>query len=406
MDLLAKRETVYRNMQTLRGKADDKGNMPADYEAQWAAMDADWRGLTTQIEHERTLEQRAKEMVMNEAERREGSGKKEGTLTYDRAFWDYLAYGFNDLSQEARNILRAGTVAEKRGTSTQITTTTTLGGYLIPQGFLAEVVKTMAYFGPMLEICRTLNTDSGNTIKIPSVDDTGTSANIQTTEGAALTVQDITFGQLSIGAYTYASLVKVSEQELQDEAIGISTLIAMLVGERIGRKANTDLTVGDGSSKPTGLITAASVGKTAASATAFTMNELIDLVHSVNAAYRRDPSCSWQMHDSVAAAVRKLAIGSGDARGLWETDTKVDRPDRLLGHPIYINNDMDSALTTGKKLFVFGAHSRYLVRRLNNFVSKRLDERYADELNVGFVTATRLDGKLLDTAALKVLQLA
>ena len=166
------------------------------------------------------------------------------------------------------------------------------------------------------------------------------------------------------------------------------------------------LTLGDASSKPQGIVTGASLGKTAASATAFTVNELVDLLHSVNAAYRRDPSCAWQFNDATAGTIRKLAIGSGDARGLWEPDLKLDRPDRLLGFPIYINNDMASALTTGQKLVLFGAHSRYLIRKVRNFVSKRLDERYADELAVGFVTGTRLDGKVLDSAALKYLQLA
>lgn len=415
-DLKVKREAAYTALQELRKKIDPEKGFSAENEAEYNRIDGVWRGLDAAIKAEFDVIERERargeaEYMARQAENergKQGAGTQQKDVTdtaeYREAFWRYQASGYAALKPEQRQLLKG--VVEQRGTSTQVTTTQALGGYLVPTTFSNMIVDYMKYFGPMLDVCETLVTDSGNPILIPTVDDTATLANQQTTEGGALTVQDLTFGQMSVAAYTYAVIVKASEQELQDEYIGLEGLIARKIAERIGRKLNNVLTLGDNSNKPNGIITATGVGRTTASATAFVVNDLIDLQHSVDVAYRNNPKCAWQMHDLIAAAVRKLSIGTGDARWLWEPDLKQAGPDRLLGKPVHINNDMASALTSGQEIMLFGDHSQYLIRRVRNFVSKRLDERYADELAVGFVVATRVDGEVLNANGLKKLKLA
>jgi HK97 family phage major capsid protein len=95
----------------------------------------------------------------------------------------------------------------------------------------------------------------------------------------------------------------------------MESLLADLLGERLGRLANTQLTTGTGTSAPNGIITASSLGKTAASSTAVTSDELIDLIHSVDPAYRQSPKVAFMFNDLTLAAIRKLKDGQNNY--LW-----------------------------------------------------------------------------------------
>ena len=89
-------------------------------------------------------------------------------------------------------------------------------------------------------------------------------------------------------------------------------------------------------------------------------DEIIDLKHSVDPAYRLSPSCAFMMHDSTMATVRKLK--DSQSRYLWELSTIAGEPDRLDGFPVIVNNDMASALTTGQKLVLFGDFRAYHIQ--------------------------------------------
>lgn len=411
--LLQKRGEVHAAMKELNGKINpDTGRFPADDESKWAQMDGEYRDLSASIERLNEIEERDRQLAAAQFPGQSYSQERQSRSgDYDSAFWNYILRGENNLTTEEKSLLNAGPEKrqrpkiELRGTATQQTGTGSLGGYLLPTDFSSEIEVAMKYYGMMTELCRLLNTDHGRTIQIPTLDDTATTHAV-TPETNAVTVADLTFGQQTISAYVYSRMIKVSEQELQDEVVGLTSLIADATAESLARQVNLALTTGTGSGQPQGIITGASVGKTAASATAFTVQEIIDLVHSVDVSYRRSPKVCFQMNDVVASYIRKLVVGSSDNRFLWEPDLKAGGPDRLLGYPVHINNAMESALTTGKKLILFGDHNKYLVRRVNGFVSKRLNELYAENLVVGFLNTVRVDGKMLNNAALKVLQLA
>jgi HK97 family phage major capsid protein len=179
-------------------------------------------------------------------------------------------------------------------------------------------------------------------------------------------------------------------------------LLASLLGERLARLGNAQLTTGSGSSAPNGIVTASTLGKTAASATAIAADELIDLQHSVNAAYRRSPKCRWQFADSTLQAIRKLKDGQGNY--LWQMgNVQTGAPDLLLGKPYSINDDV-AAIATGAKAVIFGDHSTYFVRKVGAPIIGVLRERFWPDL--GIAGLMRFDGELADTAAVKHLKLA
>lgn len=337
----------------------------------------------------------------------ESRGQDDGDpLEYRQVFHKFLARGGDpsELTSEERAVLRAGTApkVDKNELRTQTAGTTTAGGFTVPTELANEIVKTMKAWGPMYDedICTVLNTSGGNPLKLPTVDDTAVTAE-KHTEGTALTDdggKDVTFGQKSLDAYVYdTEFVRFSMELAQDSIFNMEALLGALLGERLARIANKELTVGDGSGDPNGIVTASSLGKTAAAVAAITGDEIIDLVHSVNQAYRRSPKARFQFADTTLAAIRKLKDGQGNY--LWQMgDIKTNQPGSLLGYPYSVNDDMDS-LAAAKKVMIFGDMSKYFVRKVGSPVIGVLRERFWPDL--GIAGLIRFDGELGDTAAVK-----
>jgi HK97 family phage major capsid protein len=336
----------------------------------------------------------------------EGRGVEEGEkIEYRDAFVALARAGFNpqELSDEQRQALKAG-VAEFRAQST----TAAAGGYTVPTDLAAQVDKTMKMWGPMYDeaICTVLNTASGNAIDFPTTDDTAVAV-VQHAEAVALTDDasaDAVLAKMTLNAFDYdTKWIQISMELLQDSNINIESFIGELLGERLARRVNVELTTGDGTGDPNGIVVASAAGKTAASTTAFTADEVIDLLHSVDPAYRASPKCRFMMHDTVLAAVRKLKDGNGQY--IWSMgDIRGGAPAALLGNPYSVNQAMASAFTTGQKLILFGDFSKYYVRKVGAPVIGVRREYYWP--NIGLAGIVRLDGDLIQTSAVKHLKLA
>jgi HK97 family phage major capsid protein len=333
-----------------------------------------------------------------------------GEITYRDAFYAYIRSQGQEgmLEPEVREMLQRGyekLTPEQRAQ----TTTTTAGGYMVPTELQAEIIKTMKMWGPMYDpgVTREINTSSGASFPWPTVDDTANSA-AATTQGTTLTDDgsgDVVFGQKQLDAFAYATpWIRISKELVDDAITNVEPVIGDLIGERLGRLANTQLTTGDGSGDPNGIVTASSAGKTAVSTTAFTAEEIIDLEHSVDPAYRQSPKARFMLHDTVLAFVRKLKNGQGDF--IWSMgDIRGGVPNQLLGRPYSINQAMASAFTTAQKLILFGDFGKYFVRKVGAPLIGAIQDK---DFWPGFGMAgwIRLDGELVDTAAVKHLKLA
>lgn len=314
--------------------------------------------------------------------------------TREQAFDEYLRRGVDALSDADRALVR-----ELRA---QGTTTDGAGGYTIPTGFLAELIKSLKAWGPMLDpgITRELVTASGNQIEIPALNDTS-NVGVRLAENTAATGEgDLVFAQKVLDAYKYSSgPILVSNELLQDSALPFEQIVRDAMAERIARKVNADLTTGDGVGDPNGIVTASALGKTAVATAAITFDEIIDLTHSIDPAYRQAGACRFMFHDTVLLALRKLKDGDGNY--LWQpADARTGAPATILGYGFSINQAMDT-IGAAKKVMLFGDFSKYVVRRVREFAVRRLDERYAEFDQVGFIGFARYDGELLDTAAVK-----
>ena len=323
-------------------------------------------------------------------------------VSYRQAFYSMIANGGIDgLDNEARNVLRQSEVRA------QTAGTTTAGGYTVPTELASFIDKAMAASGPMYDsnLFSVINTTGGNTFNIPTVDDTAVTA-VAHTEGGAVTDdggKDVTFGQKQLGAFAFdTEWVRWSYELANDSILNVEALLGELLGERLGRIANSKLTTGSGSSDVEGIVTNSGVGKTAAAVAAVTADEIIDLIHSVDPAYRASASTALMMNDSTLAAVRKLKDGNGNY--LWQMGNyQAGVPQNILGYNVVVNQAMAS-LATGNKVMLFGDMSKYYVRKVGGpslFVAR---ERFAPDY--GILGYARFDGVLANTGAVKHLACA
>jgi HK97 family phage major capsid protein len=339
--------------------------------------------------------------------------------TETRAFEKFLrGEELNDLETKAL----AGLRNAARGFNNQRaqSTTNTAGGYSIPQGFIAEIDQQLKYISPFFEemggigvanaaknIFGFINTETGNDLPFPTNNDTGNVGELlgENTDAFATGV-DAVLAQVIYKAYKYSSKpMKVSNELLNDTGVDLAGFLAEILATRIGRIANTHLTTGDNTAKPQGIVTGATAGKTTAASAAITFPEIIDLEHSVDASYRKSPSCRFMLHDLVLAYLKKLTIGSAanDSRPLWQPGYTAGAPDTIDGFKYLVNNDMASTLVTTNITMLFGDMSKYGVRQVRNMVFRRLDERFADADQTAWVLFMRLDGRYKNTAAIKKL---
>lgn len=276
------------------------------------------------------------------------------------------------------------------------------GGFTVPKTFSDKVISSLQSRGPMLDpsVVNYLATDGGNPIFFPIFNDTAKAVIVG--ENTQIGQDDLSFGQAQLGAYKYTSkIVLVSRELLEDSAVDVAQLVSNAVAERIARGVNEHLTIGTGTNQPQGIVTAATVGKTTAATAGIAADELIDLQHSIDPAYRG--TARFMVNDTVVSAVRKLKDSTGAY--IWQAGMSQGVPETILGRPFIVNPDMP-AIATGAKSVLFGDFSTYTVRQARGIEVRRLDERYADSDQVAFVALARLDGLLLDMGAVRALKQA
>jgi HK97 family phage major capsid protein len=278
------------------------------------------------------------------------------------------------------------------------TTSGAVGQYAVPDAAMQALEIALLSFGGMRNVATVLRTDSGAALPFPTSDDTSNKGAILT-ENSQVSEVDITFGQLVLDSYMYSSKsVLVSLQLLQDAAVNVPEMIGRMLGERIGRIQNDHFTTGSGTGQPKGAVTAATDSTvTAASATLFTYDELVNVLHAVDPAYRMN--ARWMFSDATLKNIKKIKVlqYSGDTTGqpLWAPGLATGSPDTILGYPYSINQSM-AAPGSGNKAVLFGDFSKYMIRDVREITLVRLNERYADYHQVGFLAFARSDGDLLD----------
>lgn len=401
VEMRQERAAIYEGAMAILEKArNENRDLTAEERQEYDRRLADIDRLKGDIERLERAEEVAKELAAKasrEEQARKSADKAEArvvravdTPEYRAAFDVYLRGGLERMTPEQRNLLvAAGTPEEARA---QSAVTGNLGGYLIPTDMLNRIFDAMKAFGGVRQVATILPTTSGAPLQMPSANDTANMGELIADEITDATEQDITFGQVTLGAYLYSSKeVRVPITLLQDSAFPLEGYITRKLGERLGRITNLHFTTGTGTNQPQGIVTGATLGKTGASATAVAYPELIDLIYSVDAAYRN--GAKWMMHDTTIAALQKLVDNNG--RPLWQPGLTQGAPDTILGYPYVANSDMP-AMAANAKSILFGDLSTYHIRDVMDATLYRLNESYIKRFQIGFIMFLRSDGRCID----------
>lgn len=270
------------------------------------------------------------------------------------------------------------------------------GGALIGETLLTTIEMAQLDFSGVLQVADLIRTDTGEPFYWPTFDDTANTGTRVGESSDAGTASDPITGRTMWHAFPFTSgLLNVSRTLLRDSFSMVEQIIGTALGQRLGRKQNTDYTTGHGGGNaPRGIVTASTAGVTAASATATAWDEIIDLEHSVDPSRRQGPKVGYMAHDTIIKSYRKLKDGEG--RYLWQSGANAGVPDTLNARPYWINQAMASSMASGNKTLLFGDMSQYKVRQVGAITIQRLVERRAEFAEDVFIAYLYGDGNLLD----------
>lgn len=383
--LKRERKGVYDKVVDARKAAKDANDSTLETRGKIEAMLSEVEDFTSRIDAEERALAVADTMEQYEDKRADENGTEKAQLQAN-AFRDFLSNGEKDMKPEHR----------------ALGLTTNDGGYVVPQDFWNQLVDIMKAYGGMRQGATVLTTSGGNELLVPKGDDTANTGAIVGEFDEVASNADPTLTQMSLKAYSYSSkIILVGRALLQDQAVNLESLLANWMATRIGRITNTHFTTGDDTNKPEGVMhSAINSGVTSDKETSVAYSDLVSLMHSVDPAYQANGS--WMFNDGTLAMLKKMHVGSADARPLWVPGVAVREPNTILGKPYIVNQDMP-AHTTGLKAMVFGDLSQYWIRDVAGATMMRLVERYADKLQVGFMLFSRHDGGLAVPSAIKYL---
>jgi len=313
-----------------------------------------------------------------------GTEEKTGRASdeYKQAFWKSMR---NKYSFDVQNALKVGSDSE--------------GGYLVPDEYERTLVQALEEENIMRTLANVITTSSGDR-KIPVVASKGTASWVD--EEGLTPESDDAFSQVSIGAYKVATMIKVSEELLNDSAFNLERYIAKEFARRIGAKEEEAFLTGNGNGKPTGIFNntgGAETGVTTANPTAITFDEIIDLFYSLRSPYRKN--ATFVMNDSTVKMIRKLKDGNGQY--LWQPSVQAGQPDTILNRPVKTSSFVP-VVEAGAKTIAFGDFGYYWIADRQGRSLQRLNELYAPTGQVGFRATQRVDGKLILPEAIKVLK--
>lgn len=370
----------------------DKWNkdVAAKVDAKYAEIEA----LDDQISRrQRQLDLEAEERVTQEiadASRRlppADDGSPRARL--NRLFNTWLRGGDQALTAEDYTFIR----------NTMSTTTSSEGGYTVPTDVAKSLVEALKEYGGVRDVADVLQTAAGNPMNFPTSDGTAEVGEL-IGENTTATVLDPSFGVASLNVFKYSSkIIAVPFELLQDSAIDIEAFVRGRIGQRIGRITNQHFTTGTGTGQPNGVVTASTQGKvgTTGQTTTVIYDDLVDLEHSVDPAYRKSKRCGWMMADSSVKVIRKIKDTTG--RPIWtpgyELGIKERVPETLLGYGITVNQDVP-AMAANAKSILFGDFSYYKVRDVMAATLFRfIDSAYAKLGQVAFLAWMRSGGNLV-----------
>lgn len=383
------RET--RNLMEQNPGASWKPEHQSKYDANMAEIER----ISAEISREEKLGELEAERSFRDAGVRDvdrGGTKPENTMRNLHAKW--LRGGDGALSAEDWHTIR----------NTLSTTTNSEGGYAVQSDVAGELIEALKAHGGMRAAATVFTTEQGNPMSWPTNDDTSATGEL-IAENTTATDSDPSFGTVALNVYKFSSKVITAPIELlQDATIDISAVVNQMLATRLARATNTYFTTGTGSSQPRGIVTAAASGKvgTTGQTTTVIYDDLVDLEHSVDPAYRA--GAGFMLNDASIKVIRKIKDSEGRPIFVpgYEQGVPGGAPSTLLGRPVFINQDI-ATMAANAKSILFGNFKNYRIRdAMQVTLFQFRDSAYAKKGQVGFLAWMRSGGNLIDASGATV----
>lgn len=313
-----------------------------------------------------------------------------------KVYAKWLKGGDKALNSEDWNAIR----------NTMSTTTGSEGGFTVDSQVATNVINALKSFGGMRQVSTVISTSGVGSMSFPASDGTAEVGEL-IAENLSATDLDVAFGTVGLPVYKFSSkVVSIPIELLQDSNVDIEAFVQGRLIERMGRITNQMFTTGSGTAQPNGIVTGATIGVTAAASssqvTAVTYDSLVNLQHSVDPAYRQNGG--WMFNDTTLRELRKIKDSSSRPIFVpgYEEGSPGGAPDRLLGSPITVNQDVANMAASARSI-LFGDFSGYYIRDVMAVEMFRFtDSAFTKKGQVGFLAWMRSGGNLVDTGKVRV----
>ena len=302
------------------------------------------------------------------------------------------------VSDSESDILRKMIAGEIRGHEFRAITGSTTGAP-VPTSFYNEIVKVARLVNPLLEYATVINTASGENLQIPS--QSGFSTATIVGQGVSIGTSEPTFNAFTtLSAYKFSALAQLSRELVLDAGVDIVGFLADQFGNAFGNAIGNKLVNGTGTVEPTGFLPVAGTGVTGSTgvAGAFTADNIVDLVYSLDGALRAKPSFALLANATSIAAMRKLKDNYG--RYLFDIGLGQDKRDLVLGVPVIETPAMPSPAVGVNSVAVGDLKSLYIRNAGGLQVDRSDDYAFGNDLATWRAT-WRIDGALVQTANIK-----
>jgi len=304
-------------------------------------------------------------------------------------------------SDNEADILRKMVLGEIRGHEFQmekrITGSST--GAPVPTSFYNEIVKVARLVNPLLEYATVINTASGENLQIPSQSAFSTATIVG--QGSSIGTSEPTFNAFTtLSSYKFSALSQLSRELVLDAGVDIIGFLAEQFGNSFGFAIGDKIVNGTGTVEPTGFLAAASTGVTGSTGVsgAFTADNVIDLVYSLDGSLRNRPTFAMLANSTSIAALRKLKDSQG--RYFFDVGVGLDKRDLVLGVPVIETPAMPSPATGANSLAVGDLKSLYIRNAGGLQVDRSDDFAFGNDLATWRAT-WRIDSALVQKANIK-----
>lgn len=429
------RATVYGGMTDLMERFNENGSLTPEETVEYDRREKELRSLDADLRRIVDFNKLndARENAADTAGTSRDEFEAKSKDTYERAFRNYLRHGIAGMpAEEQRALARLETRVTNDANALYTVGGASNAGFLVPQGFWANLQTAMKQFGGLLNVAKIVETSTGNPMPWPTTDPTNIVGNYVGAQGTQLGFQDYVFGQGMMNAWTITSNVALASVEaMNDSSFDIETFVRERIGESIGRFVAQELHTGSGSSallgiktaltaygiksgaqggvyQPTAAGTVTTIGHVATPLNKLTgatpgFDDVIAMTAKVDPAYRASGRCTWVMNDNTQWKIRSITDTQGHP--LWNPNVQVGGEDRIYGYPVLIDQnigDLSTSASTDGGMYFGDFATAMVVRQVNQAGVMRLDERYADFLQVGFLGFVRMDSRSNDLRAVSM----